>query len=257
MSLRNDLDDDQVVQEYISQKFSAGNLYTTETFEMFAAKKYNLSGKPTLYISNGITGSLKPRKMLPKLSKKDGAIHCVYAGSMATKKHKDSYRYYDEIFEKMVGKRVYIHFYTHKSSNYKELKELENISPYIHCEGSLEYHELMEQLTQYDVGLCFPNKIPKNEFVLSLASANKMYEYVHAGLPIAVNNLPDMVKFIDKCKCGKILDLEGDIYNQLYEISNINISPTLLEDNGLLLEQQIDRLTQFYQDVILYYRDSH
>lgn len=257
MSVCYDVDYCQLAEEFISQKYSAGNLYTTDFYEKFAIKKYNLSGKPTFNISNSVSKLLKPAQIIDKLSKKTGEIHCVYEGSIFTDGDKSSHRYFEDIFTAIASQKVHVHFYTPKLAIAETtyFKKLAN-SPFIHYEGSLEYSNLMTQLTQYDIGLCYYNISSMSEFVMSLASANKLYEYIHAGLPIAVNNLPSMREFVNKYKCGKPLDLDGDIAAQLSEIKKIKISPTLLEDNGLLMEQQTEKLISFYQDVVEYYEKS-
>jgi len=257
MSVCYDIDSSQHVEEYISQKFCAGNLYTTEIFEKFAVRKYNLSGKPTISIPNSITKSLKPKREYDKLSNKTGALHCVYAGTIQTDNDMERARCFDDIFIKIAGQKIHIHIYPQKMGaiGIEYLSRLERLSPYIHNEGNFEYNALMEQLTQYDVGLCYFNVTVASEFVISLASANKMYEYVHAGLPIAVNDIPGHRDFIDKYKCGMTLDLGGDIAKQISAIKSIRISHTLLEDNGLLMEQQIEKLLCFYQDSIEYFNN--
>lgn len=95
---------------------------------------------------------------LPKLSGRDGQVHCVFKGwipteNLAARKTSSVFNQtldYVPIWEALAEKGVHIHIYSYISLEY--CRSLELKSKFIHCEGNLHDEAPVSRLTQYDVG---------------------------------------------------------------------------------------------------------
>ena len=120
----------------------------------------------------------------------------------------------------------------------------------MHYEGCLPYEELMTELTQYDVGLVVLNITPRNNTFLQTTFPNKIFEYLFAALPVAVANIDSLKKFANEYEVGQYLDLDGDIRGQIGQISKIKVDKDFLENNKLTMDDQAEKIIEFFERVI-------
>lgn len=245
MSIWKDIGIDSMVHEYTANKQCHANVFVTNEIRDIAKEKFGLSNKETLILNNYVLRGGKPEKYLKKKSDIDGEIHCVYEGGIW--KGKRTLRYYEDIFSQIAEKGIHVHFY---SKNNEYVRSLEKLNPYLHYEGCLTYEELITELTQYDVGLVMLNITERNNKFLQTTFPNKIFEYLYAGLPVAVANIDLLIQFVEKYGVGQYLDLKGDIKKQIYEISNIKIDKDFLENNKLTMDDQAEKILSFFERVI-------
>ena len=112
----------------------------------------------------------------------------------------------------------------------------------------------MTEMTQYDIGLVELNITNRNRAFLQTTFPNKIFEYIYAGLPVAVCDIPSLTEFAERYNVGRYFDLEGNIKDQLYDISRIEISENILEEQGLTMNQQAKNILIFYNEVVNEYK---
>lgn len=253
VSLKRECTMDELVNEYVANVRADGNLYVTEKYANIARNKFGVNQEKIMILPNlpirefFIRGEEKTKKK----SANDGSIHCVYEGTIAYKE-KDSHRFLENIFLKLAENCVHVHIYIPMtiSSLGEYLEGLEKMNPYIHFEGCLEHKKLITELTKYDVGLALFNVNEKNKLHLANASVTKFYDYLAAGLPIAVGDIDTHKQFVAEYGVGMSVDLQTDIVNQLKKISNINIPDNILEKNKMYLDLYANELIKFYEKII-------
>ena len=109
-------------------------------------------------------------------------------------------------------------------------------------------------MTQYDVGLCTYVELLQLKIKLNTGSPNKLYEYLAAGLPVAASNLLSFTDFFTKYSVGKVIDWDGEIKEQLYNISRISIQKDFIICNYLTIENEAEKLVRFYMQMISDYK---
>ena len=119
----------------------------------------------------------------------------------------------------------------------------------MHWEGTLSPNTLVEELTKYNVDLVFLNVNTTNRMFLSSTFPNKVFEYLGAGLPLAIEDLPILKKFVRETGTGEIIDFTKDIKKQIEGVKEIKIDKNILEKNGFLMEHHSSRLIEFYNKV--------
>lgn len=248
-SSNESLSPDKLVLEYLAHTGAAGVIYPTVGLRDEAVRKYALQEKRTLVIENYPFKDLLQKRNKEKLSDTDGEIHCVYEGGI-THRDKGCRRYFEEIWLKMVEEGLHIHYYSQSDEKY--CKFLETLHPRLHYEGNISSYGLSFELTQYDVGLCIYNSTPKNQLYIECASPNKFYEYVNAGIPVAVSGVKSLSLIAERNNLGKHIDLEKDIIQQMKEIAKIKIPFGALEEKGFTFDSKTEDLLKFYETVRVY-----
>ena len=109
--------------------------------------------------------------------------------------------------------------------------------------------ELIEEMTQYDIGLVLLNVTNRNRRFLETTFPNKLYEYLYAGLPIACENLNVFRDFIKKYAVGEIVDFSSHLHEQMRRVSQIKIEENYLENNNLVMDLQANKIIEFYNEV--------
>lgn len=229
--------------EFAANKNSNGVIYTTEGIRKEALKKFNLPVEKTFVLENLISTELVPSKRYEKISSSDYELHCVYEGGVVPY-DRESHRYFEEIWTRLAIEGVHVHFYTNCERG--DCSYLESLHERIHYEGNFSSKRLAEEMTKYDVGLCVLNVTEKNRQYLEYASPNKIQEYVNAGIPVAVGSITSQKEFVESNGFGREIDLGGNIFQQLVEISKIKIEDNILHKRGLTLESKIPHLINFY-----------
>lgn len=237
---------DEMVLEYNANRHADGLCYVTGEVKNIARQKYNIQGKPILVLDNYISEKVLPAKYISKLSNMNNEIHCVYEGGVWA--DKNTHRYLEEIFLKIAAENIHVHFYSKGDEEY--FRSIEQKSPYIHYEGYLQQNLLIEEMTKYDVGLLYLNITEENRDFLSTAAPNKIYEYVCAGLPVAVCGIESLVKKVNDLSIGRELHADGNIKGQLESIKNIKVEKDFLVKKGLTMEAQSERIISFYEEVL-------
>lgn len=245
MSLRGDISYSDIINEYIANKYSDGNIYIDYPIKDYAVKKFGIGTKPILVLNNYTLKNQRPKKYFRKLSENDGEIHCVYEGGLSndTRLH----RYLEDKFMQLAKEKIHVHFYTVNEEEYYE--NLDNKNKYIHWEKVCSPNHLIEEMTKYDVGLVFHNVNIRNRKFLSSTFPNKIFEYLNAGIPVAVEKLPILLKFVEETKCGKVVDFKSNLYNQINNIKNIKIAKDFVETKKFTMEDQFEKILYFYNEV--------
>lgn len=246
MSLRRPESKEILALEYIANTASDGNIYTSDAVVEIAKKKFNLVDKEVFAWENTVLEQEEIVSEYAKLSSIDGEIHCVYEGGIVGS-DKMSHRFFEDIWEKIVDCGIHIHYYS--PSNYKYCRELESKSQYFHYEGNLGTKRLIQEMTKYDCGLAIFNVNNQNRIFLETGTANKMYEYINARIPVVVGEIKSYIDFVEKYGVGKKLDMEGNIKEQITDISKIKIDKDFLTKNKLTMMSRGQELVDFYERV--------
>lgn len=152
----------------------------------------------------------------------------------------------------LVRAGVHVHFYTQYNPEYCE--RVSNLHEKIHYEGNVSSAELIQKMTQYDCGLALFQELDEFKIHLETGIANKVFEYLAAGLPVVVGNIESYRKFVEKYKVGAYLNIQGDIKLQLKKIASLCVKEDFIEANHLTMKAQADNLIDFYKKTIENYQ---
>lgn len=241
MSLRSGISIEQHILEYIANSRCDGNIYVTDLVEEIARGKFDLESKPVFLCDNYVLKNQLPKKFLPKLSLQDGELHCVYEGGFSNAE--GHHRSIAPLFMKFAKQKIHVHYYTGLDHEY--YREVAKQSPYLHYEGTKEPSELIEAMTQYDVGLTLLNVTDVNRTFLNTTFPNKAWDYLAAGLPILFSELKPFQRFVKKFAIGNVLKPQESIREQVLATKNIEISKTFLSDSKLCMDDFADELIEF------------
>lgn len=247
MGLRGDLNNDQVIQEYIAHKFSNGNIYVHGLTKKIAIDRFSLINKKMLVLNNypSKLQILKKDKNIKKISELDGQIHLVYEGGLSNEKN--NHRYLEEKFLTIAKHGINIHFYN--SDNIEYCKYLDGLSKYLHFEGKCSSSEVSKKMQVYDAGLVLLNITERNRIFLGSTFPNKVFDYLLAGIPIIIEDIKILESFIEKYKCGiKIKEDNFKVLN-LELIKKIKIEEDFILKNNFTMEDNYFNILNFYKDV--------
>ena len=102
---------------------------------------------------------------------------------------------------------------------------------------------------QHLCGLAIFNINEQNRIFLETGTANKVYEYLNAGIPVVVGEIKSYIKFVEKYGVGKMLDMQKDIRAQISLIAQISIEEDFLTKNNLTMMARSKELIDFYERV--------
>lgn len=234
-----------MAMEYLANVTSDGNLYPSYLVMEIAKEKYSLGEKNSYVLENYVFRQEKDIKHLKKLSSIDHEIHCVYEGSIDLSHNAP--KNIGPIWERFAQSGIHVHFYS--QSGEEICKRLEWISPYIHWEGNIGSGELISSMTQYDYGMDVFNINDYNRLNIEASSANKVFEYLSAQLPV-LYNVKSHGELLKKYGVGIEIDLDGNLIDQIKKAGNIVVERDFLENNGLTMISRKKDLEKFYMDVI-------
>lgn len=102
----------------------------------------------------------------------------------------------------------------------------------IHFMGKVNYQDLHSFTMTADLGILLLESVNLSK---KLASANKIFEYMKAGLPFLSTNQPEIKKIVDFCNCGVLIDYKSpqQVANKLKEIFNNPKEYKAMANNGL------------------------
>lgn len=248
MSIRRHENIYNLTCEYMASVASDGNMYTQESIIDMARKKYGLEGKELFVIENTVFDECDmPRR--EKLSSIDGEIHCVYEGGIVgydVPHHLLQHRFFENMWKKILDCGIHIHYYSADVGCYPEIEG----NKYLHYEGNLGTKKLIPEMAKYDCGLAMFNVTDLNRLYLSSTTSNKIYEYISAGLPVLVADVPSHVAFVEKYNVGKRLDFEKDVREQIVNVCKIEIEEKFLTKNKLTMMSRSSELIGFYERVM-------
>lgn len=233
----------ELAMEYLSHTRADGVIYPTKALRNNALLKFGKPKERTYVIENFISKELIPIHRLEKMSDRDGKIHAVYEGGIVAAP-KENKKYFNDLWLRLAQSGIQVHFYTKYNQDFCHY--LEGLHTNIHYEGDFSSKQLSVEMSKYDLGLCIFNTNSINKLYLENGSPNKLYEYLNAGIPIAVDNVECHKQFVETYAVGRQVDLSGNILQQMQEISKIKVSDTFLEDNGFMFEKQISGLLELY-----------
>lgn len=224
-----------------------GVVFLNEPIRRFVTNKNKMPEKRALTFPFYISSDYIP------ICRKDGyeceETHCVFVGQLGLNlDHRD----YTNLFCKFEQARVHIHIYAYgppETLSYYET--LAKDSGFIHFNMEVSYGELLTELTRFDIGIATYCFTPGDDLFLRTSFSGKVFDYLMAGLPVAVCDTEILSEFVDKLSCGKVVDFNGDLKKQLEDIKNIRIDKDFCISNGLIMEKNIGRLIDFYSEVVI------
>lgn len=103
-----------------------------------------------------------------------------------------------------------------KYENFAKKLEIKNR---VHFLGNIEQSKLINYTAGADIGISLIENISKSYYY---ALPNKLFEYIMAGIPVLVSDLPQMKRIVKDFNVGKSVKLEndGDLVTVLIEMMN-------------------------------------
>ncbi|MCX5682796.1 MAG: methyltransferase domain-containing protein, partial [Planctomycetota bacterium] len=228
--------------EGIANRAADGRVYTTPYQMEEAQKLYGVTG-PSLVLYNYVSEGDLPRRRLPKLSKADGQVHIVYEGGVRAKGHRD----FSGILHDLAARGLHVHVYPMKSD--EEVARKMTASPNLHCHQSLSPKEIIEEMTQYDFGI-IPFKLDEvRRRFLDTTIANKLFEYLAAGLPVITSDLRSYREYFREHPVGVACPGAEEIVAALPALRKIAETVDLAA-HVHTFEQEAPRLVAFYRQVM-------
>ena len=235
------------IEESIANKFSDARIHVSEGLKNYITQMYGSANGLDIVFNNFALKELVPEKMLPKLSEREGGVHIVYEGNVDEEKAGSHYDLLD-IFDEITKKGFHLHVYTPlDASEYKKLSGRNNL---LHFHGRLTPEELMKEITQYDFGWAGFNR-SKNKEHLKVTLANKVFEYISAGLPVISFPHETQKRFLESHRLGIVIssldELSGVIESE--KIADIK-AEVQKRRYDFTIENNIGEVEEFYQRVL-------
>ena len=231
--------------EGTANRGAAGRVYTTPYQMEEARSLYGMTGPSIVYYNYASRADL-PKRNLPKLSDKDGNIHIVYEGGIAgvDGNHRD----FTSPFFDLADKGIHIHIYPPSSCD-KETSKQYSSHKNIHFHNSVSPKQIMETMTQYDYGIIPFNLAKGNKRFLDTTIANKLFEYLAAGLPVIASPLKSYVDYFQNNPVGITYNTTQDIIDSMPRLKEI-ASNTDFTKHIFTYEDEIERLEEFYYKIL-------
>lgn len=251
MYLKENIFFDSYVLDIVDEKLNQIDYMLTDNIsEINTLETYNLENSVGLSINYDITNKSLANYCINKLSKSDKEIHCVYIGKLED--DKNSCYYLLDKFLELTKVNIHVHIYTKELSNYCKL--ISKQSRYLHIEPIHDEFKIIEEITQYDIGLIFYNLNERNEFYISNIIPSVIWKYISAGLPIAIENITVLKDFVKEGNIGNVFDFNENIKSQLVEIAKIKYNNQVFI-NDRKLDKGYTELMNFYK-LINYYHNN-
>jgi glycosyltransferase involved in cell wall biosynthesis len=233
------------LHERIANEQCSARIHVTEEILEYIWDKYG--PKRDLVFYNYITESMIPTNFKEKLSHKDGEVHIVYEGTLAS----FDGDHYDlkEIFEGIARHQLHVHIYAANANlDYKKLAE-EN--RFIHYHGHLDPRKLFTEITRYDFGWAGFNDT-KNQAHMDVALPNKTMEYLACGLPTLSFPHKAQKSFIQKHGIGVVVE---DLATLPERLADDNLLQRVRENVlrkrlQFTFERNIGKITDLYKTLL-------
>lgn len=243
ISLRANGDSGLAYFEGIANRGADGRIATTPFQEREINEMYG-PGNPSLVFYNYASQADLPKRFHSKLSARDGETHFVYEGGLSETAHRD----FRDIFVEMAVRGVHVHIYPASWS--EKLAVFFGRHKRIHYYKPVSPKVLMEEMTRYDIGIIPWNLEKGNKRFLDSTIANKLFEYLAAGLPVATSCLQSYEDFFARTPVGVTFDsvqelVEVKVSRLMDMASNIDFSKHVYT-----FENEIHRVEEFYHVIL-------
>lgn len=244
ISLRDSHDPNVSYFEGIANRGAQGRIYSTPYQWQEAKELYYIDDEPLIFY-NYVSEEQFPNNKLPKLSEKDGKIHVVYEGGIwgVEGRHRD----FSSIFINLANKGFVVHIYPVRYD--LGLEALFSQIPNINYYKPQSPEKIIELMTQYDIGIIPWNLEKGNLKFLSSTIANKLFEYLAAGLPVVTADITSYQDFFAKYKLGDVYKDEEDLFKKIPQIISVTKNIDFSTFN-FSYEQNISLLEEFYYKII-------
>ena len=242
ISLRRPDDANLAFFEGVANRAADGRVYTTPYQMEEARNLYGVTG-PSLVLHNYVSQGDLPRRKLPKLSQADGQVHLVYEGGVRARGHRD----FGELFRDLAARGLHVHVYPMKCD--EEVARQMTGSPNLHYHQPVSPKQIIEEMTQYDFGIIPFNLDQGKRRFLDTTIANKLYEYLAAGLPVIATDLRSYREYFREHPVGLTYAGADDIVAAIPALRKMAATEDLAACVRSF-EQETPRLVAFYRQVL-------
>ncbi len=235
----------QLLNERIANEQCDARIHVSEEILEYIRKKHG--SKKDLVFYNYASMPMLPASFEEKLSKRDGQIHIVYEGSLAS----FDGDHYDltEIFKGIASHQLHVHIYAANANlDYKKLAEKNS---FIHYHGHSDPRKLFEEITQYDFGWAGFNDA-KNKAHMDVALPNKTMEYLACGLPTLSFPHKAQKSFIEKRGVGIVFE-DLEMLSEMLSDKNLlkEVQENVLRKRlQFTFERNIGKIIDLYQTLV-------
>ena len=242
ISLRDRGDPNLSYFEGLANRGAAGRVYSTPYQMEEARRLYGVDG-PSLVFYNYASESDLPPRYLPKLSRNNGETHIVYEGGIGGSVH----RSFADLFVELAHNNIHVHIFPARFQN--EHAEYFSRFSRIRYYAPVSPKKLIETMSQFDFGI-IPFKIENgNKRFLDSTIANKLFEYLAAGLPVVTSPLKSYIDFFSDNPVGLVFNRADDIVQNISRLREI-ARQTDFSQQIYTYEKEIGDLIDFYHTII-------
>jgi glycosyltransferase involved in cell wall biosynthesis len=167
----------------------------------------------------------------------------VYEGGIGGTAHRD----FLDLFTELARGGVQLHVYPARHDS--------QLADWFQRQTNLHYHqpvspkEIMREMSRYDAGVIPFNLAKGNKRFLDSTIANKLFEYLAAGLPVVASDLKSYRDYFAANPVGFTFAGARDILDNLGRLAEISAGADLTR-YGLTYEGEISRMVGFYREVL-------
>ena len=230
--------------EGVANRGASGRIYSTPYQYKEAQDLYGVNGNSIVFY-NYASGEHLPKNYLPKLSSFDGKIHLVYEGGVSGSdgKHRD----FADQFVKLSQLGYFVHIYP--AAFNADLNSFFSVYPNIVYNKPVSPGALIEIMTQFDFGIIPWNMEKGNVRFLSSTIANKLFEYLAAGIPVAAADIISYRDFFKKNHVGITFNSIEDFHSKIDILQQIKAEMTGKKIE-FTYESEIEKVEKFYLEIL-------